>query len=62
MLLYMSVKRRMRMEKSNRQAKEIGGRDWKQIARYFQYAVFVVSMILSGVMIYFLMNMEDILK
>ncbi|MDC3250163.1 hypothetical protein OAU52_00880 [bacterium] len=50
------------MEKDRKELIEVGGRDWKQIARYFQYAVFVVSMILSGVMIYFLLNMEEIMK
>ena len=58
----MSERERMRMIQNKKEIIEAEGRDWKKIARYFQYAVFVTSMILSGIMIYFLMNMEEIIK
>jgi hypothetical protein len=50
------------MKMSKPEETEVKGRDWKQIARYFQYAIFVASMILSGVLVYFLLNMEEIYK
>lgn len=60
--LHISERGRMRMNQNKKEIIEAKGRNWKKIARYFQYAVFVTSMILSAIMFYFLMNMEEIIK